>query len=107
MNVTVGGQTYQAVFTALDMRDLGKAGVMRQLAKFPELDAWERLDAMAAFMAACIRRGGGTMTADDLLLVMRPEEHEPLLDAIPELMGIPKGAASPNVERPGSTATST
>lgn len=108
MNVTVGGQSFPASFTALDMRDLGKAGVMRQLAKMPELEGWERLDAMASFISACIRRAGGKMTADELLLVLKPEEREALFGAIPDLLGIPKEeGAGPNGASPGSTATST
>lgn len=108
MNVNVGGQVHQAVFTALDMRDLGRAGVMRLLAKLPELEGWERLDVMASFISACIRRAGGAMTADELLLVLRPEEREPLFEAIPDLLGVPKEASeSPNAGSPGSTATST
>lgn len=107
MDVTVGGQVYPAQFTALDMRDLGRAGVMRQLARLPELEGWERLDCMASFISASVRRAGGTMTADGLLLVLKPEEREPLFAAIPELLGIPpEDAGSPNAGSPRSTATS-
>lgn len=106
MDVTVGGQVYQSQFTALDMRDLGKAGVMKQLARLPELEGWERLDAMSAFISACIRRAGGKMSADDLLLAVKPGEHEALYAAIPTLLGIPDDTG-PNAPSPGSTATST
>ena len=107
MDVIVGGQSFPVSFTALDMRDLGRAGVMRRLAHLPELEGWERLDCMAEFISACIRRAGGTMTSEGLLLAMKMDESEKLFAAIPELLGVGKGSPSPNAGSPGSTATST
>ncbi|MEY2667648.1 MAG: hypothetical protein RJA59_286 [Pseudomonadota bacterium] len=106
MNIVAGGVEHAVSFTLLDMRDLGKAGVMARLRKLGEVEEWERMDAMAAFISACVRRAGGKMTADELLLVVKPEEVKDLYAAIPTLLGVKEDEATdPNAPSPGTTAT--
>jgi hypothetical protein len=106
MKIVAGGVEHAVSFTLLDMRDLGKAGVMARLRKLGELEEWERMDAMAAFISACVRRAGGKMTADELLLVVKPEEMKDLYASIPTLLGVKEDEAKdPNAPGPGTSAT--
>jgi hypothetical protein len=104
VNVVIGGKEYGAGFTLLDMRDLGKSGVMKNLRRLQELEHWEQLDAMAGFVSACVRRGGAKMTADELLAQVKAEEIPALYAAIPRLMGVPEDA-DPNARSPEATTT--
>jgi hypothetical protein len=106
VNITVGGVVHPVVFTFLDHRELGRAGVMSKLAQLGSLPSWDQNDAVAAFLSTCMRRAGVQMTADEFLLAVKREEWPALASAIPVILGIPEGeAADPNAQSPGETTS--
>lgn len=105
MNVTIGGKEYPVSYTLLDTFELGKAGVHASIRKFNEIEDWERLGIIAAFISTCVRRAGGTMTTEDFLLLAKTPELVGLYKAMAELMAMVGEDERPNEQSPGATAT--
>lgn len=105
MKIVAGGVEHAVSFTLLDKYELGVAGVMKKLAELGTIEPYERERAVAEFVSACVRRAGGKMTWEDLLLVVTPDEFNALAVAIPALLGVKEEVAGdPNAPGPGTTA---
>jgi hypothetical protein len=105
--VTIGGVVYPASFTTLDRYELGKAGTLGAITNLKSVEDWQRLETMADFMAACVRRAGTAMTKEELLLAAEPTEIEGIFLGIAILLGLkPETAeeAIPNAVSPGTPA---
>lgn len=108
MQITVGGVTYpMAALRLADVRDLGKSGVTKAMARFVELDSWEQLDALVEILATSIRRAGGQVTARELLEAATAADQVVILEAVSGMLResgfLPATeGGSPNAVSPGA-----
>lgn len=114
MKFSVGGKEYEgAPLRFIDVRDLGKSGVMAKLRRFHLLEGWERGEVAAELVATSIRRAGGKADAVELMTDAGAVEGGALVDLVPEIMTasgfdlLKPEAGDPNAPSPGTEPTST
>jgi hypothetical protein len=104
-NVTIGGTVHELGGLRLsDVRNLSKAGALKKLSRFPELEEWEQLETASEVISASIKRAGGKVTPEEILEAAYFAELAPLVASVTEVMKmsgfIREGAAVPNEESP-------
>jgi hypothetical protein len=109
MEVIIGGKTYPiASLKLVDVRDLGKIGVVKKMVQFVELEPWEQTDAIAEIIATSVRRAGTYLTADELLAAADPPDRAKFLPLVGEILKASgfmtsEAIADPNGQSPGTT----